>query len=182
MRRLVNMTNNNNIIRAMERMNDIIDEMKSLYNEFESLVNESEEEKIEDLDSYENIPEDELDELIDEEYKAWAEANFGDEETYDDDEEYDEEDEDEEPIYDIYFTPEQFETILAKFEDLPFGYVYDEQEDEYIVRMDEELADEINEKLEYMRYVAKYEDYYLAEAERILSVQNSIYYGIHYNM
>jgi hypothetical protein len=180
MRRLVNMTNNNNIIRAMERMNDIIDEMKSLYNEFESIINESIEEKIEDLDSYENIPEEDMEELIDEEYEAWVEANFGDEEIYDDDEEDDEEDE--EPIYDIYFTPEQFETILEKFEELPFGYRYDAQDDEYIVRMDEELADEINEKLEYMRYVAKYEDCYLAEAERILSVQNSIYYGIHYNM
>jgi hypothetical protein len=181
MRRLVNMTNNNNIIRAMERMNDIIDEMKSLCNEFESIINESEEEQIEDLNSNENMPEEDMEELIDEEYEAWAEANFDDEETYDDEED-DEEDEDEEPIYNIYFTPEQFETILEKFEELPFGYVYDAQEDEYIVRMDEELADEINEELEHMRYVAKYEDCYLAEAERILSVQNSIYYGIHYNM
>jgi hypothetical protein len=170
------MKNNVNVIRAMERMSDIIDEMKILYNEFESLINESKEEQIEDLD----IPEEDMEESIDEEYEAWVEANFGDEEMYDDEEEDDEEDED--PIYDIYFTPEQFETILEKFEDLPFGYKYDEQEDEYIVRMDEELADEINEKLEYMRYVAKYEDCYLAEAERILSVQNSIYYGIHYNM
>jgi hypothetical protein len=169
------MTNNVNAIRAMERMNDIIDEMKSLYNEFESIINESKEEQIEDLD----IPEEDMEESIDEEYEAWVEANFGDEEIYDDEED---DEEDEEPIYDIYFTPEQFETILEKFEELPFGYVYDAQEDEYIVRMDEELADEINEKLEYMRYVAKYEDCYLAEAERILSVQNSIYYGIHYNM
>ena len=169
------MTNNVNAIRAMERMNDIIDEMKSLYNELESIINESKEEQIEELD----ITEEDMEESIDEEYEAWVEANFGDEEIYDDEED---DEEDEEPIYDIYFTPEQFETILEKFEELPFGYEYDAQEDEYIVRMDEELADEINEKLEYMRYVAKYEDCYLAEAERILSVQNSIYYGIHYNM
>ena len=76
------MKNNVNVIRAMERMNDIIDEMKLLYNEFESLINESKEEKIEDLDSYENIPEEELGELIDEEYLACVEAYFGDEETY----------------------------------------------------------------------------------------------------
>ena len=76
------MKNNVNVIRAMERMNDIIDEMKLLYNEFESLINESKEEQIEDLDSYENIPEEELGELIDEEYLACVEANFGDEETY----------------------------------------------------------------------------------------------------
>ena len=175
------MKNNVNAIRAMERMNDIIDEMKSLYNEFESIINESKEEKIEDLDSYENIPEEELEELIDEEYEAWVEANFGDEETYDDEEE-DDDDEDEEPeIYDIYFTPEQFETILDNFEKLPFGYVYDAQEDEYIVKMDEDLADEINDKIEYMKYVAKYEDCCLAEVERLISVQNSIYYGIRYS-
>ena len=39
------MKNNVNLIRVMERMNDIIDEMKLLYNEFESLINESKEEK-----------------------------------------------------------------------------------------------------------------------------------------
>ena len=74
------MKNNVNIIRAMERMNDIIDEMKLLYNEIESLINESKEEKIEDLDSYENIPEEKLEELLDEEYLAWVESNFDDEE------------------------------------------------------------------------------------------------------
>ena len=58
------MKNNVNAIRAMERMNDIIDEMKLLYNEFESLINESKEEQIEDLDSYENMPEEDLKDLI----------------------------------------------------------------------------------------------------------------------
>lgn len=167
------MKNNVNAIRAMERMNDIIDEMKLLYNEFESIINED------DLDSYENIPEEDMGELIDEEYKAWVEANFDDEEIDDDEEE---DDEDEEPIYNIYLTQEQFETLLEKFEELPFGYVYDAKEDEYIIRMDEDLADDINDKLDHMRYVAKYEDCCTAEAERILSLQNSIYYGIHYNL
>ena len=164
------MKNNVNVIRAMERMNDIIDEMKLLYNEFKSLINE-------DLDSYENIPEEDMEDLIDEEYKSWVEANFDDEEIYDDEED----EEDEEPIYNIYFTPEQFETILEKFEELPFGYVYNAKEDKYIVRMDEYLADEINDELEHMKYVAEYEDCCSAEVERIISVQNSIYYGIRYN-
>ena len=171
------MKNNVNVIRAMERMNDIIDEMKLLYNEFESIINESKEEKIEDLDSYENIPEEDMEDLIDEEYKAWVKANFDDEEIYDDEED----EENEELIYNIYFTPEQFETILEKFEELPFGYVYNAKEDKYIVRMDEYLADEINDELEHMKYVAEYEDCCSAEVERIISVQNSIYYGIRYN-
>lgn len=82
------MKNNVNVIRAMQRMNDIIDEMKLLYNEFESLVNESkEEEKIEDLDSYENIPKEKLEELLDEEYLAWLEDNLGIEEAIVDDDE-----------------------------------------------------------------------------------------------
>ena len=177
------MKNNVNAIRAMERMNDIINEMKSLYNEFESLINEPKEEKIEDLDSYENIPEEELEELIDEEYLAWAEANFDDEEIDNDDEEdYDDDDEEEPEIYDIYFTPEQFETLNEYVTNITFDYTFDSIEDEYIVKMDEDMADEINDILDHQAYIEKYEEYCRFNYERIISVQNSIYYGIHYNM
>ena len=57
------MNNNVNAIRTMERMNNIIEEMKQLQNELDALM------KSNDLDSYENIPEEELDDLIDPEYK-----------------------------------------------------------------------------------------------------------------
>ena len=57
------MNNNINAIRTMERMNNIIEEMKQLQNELDALMNSN------DLDSYENIPEEELDDLIDPEYK-----------------------------------------------------------------------------------------------------------------
>jgi len=177
------MKNNNAIIRTMERMQTIINEMKDLYNEFELLVNNNED----DLDSYENIPEEDLKDLINEEYNededpeylAWVEANFGEENEYN--EEEDEEDE-EEPIYNIYFTQEQFETLLENFEELPFGYVYDTKEEEYIVRMDENLADEIFDELDHLEYIALYEECYRAKYERIRSVRNAIYYGTHYNM
>ena len=173
------MKNNVNAIRAMERMNDIINEMKSLYNEFESLINESKEEKIEDLDSYENIPEEELEELIDEEYLAWVEANF-DDETY---VEEDDDDEDEEPeIYDIYFTQEQFETLTEYVTNITFDYIFDSTENEYLIKMDEDMADEINEILDHQAYIEKYEEYCRFNYERIISVQNSIYYGIHYSL
>jgi hypothetical protein len=181
MRRLVNMKNNVNAIRAMERMNDIIDEMKLLYNEFESLLHESKEEQIEDLDSYENIPEEELEELIDEEYLAWVEANFGDEET--NDEEDDDEDEDEEPeIYDIYLSPEEFETLNEYVTDIPFGYTFDSVEDEYLVKMDEDMVYEIGEILDHQAYIEEYEEYCRPRYERIVAVQNAIYYGVHYNL
>ena len=49
------MNNNINAIRTMERMNNIIEEMKQLQNELDALMNSN------DLDSYENIPEEELD-------------------------------------------------------------------------------------------------------------------------
>lgn len=174
------MKNNVNAIRAMERMNAIIDEMKSLYNEFKSLINESKEERIEDLDSYENIPEEELEDLIDEEYLAWVEANFDDEEY---DEEEDDDDEEEEPeIYNIYLTQEQFETLNEYVTDVPFGYVYNAKEDEYIIRMDKDVADEIHEILEHQAYIEKYEEYCRFNYERIVAVQNSIYYCIHYNL
>ena len=175
------MKNNVNAIRAMERMNDIINEMKLLYNEFESLINESKEEKIEDLDSYENIPEEELEELIDEEYLAWVEANFGDEET--NDEEDDDEDEDEEPeIYDIYLSPEEFETLNEYVTDIPFGYTFDSIEDEYLVKMDEDMVYEIGEILEHQAYIEEYEECCRPRYERIVALQNAIYYGVHYNL
>ena len=175
------MKNNVNAIRAMERMNDIIDEMKLLYNEFESLLNESKEEQIEDLDSYENIPEEELEDLIDEEYLAWVEANFSDEET--NDEEDDDEDEDEEPeIYNIYLSPEEFETLNEYVTDVPFGYTFDSTENEYLIKMDEDMADEIDEILDHQAYIAEYEECCSASYERIVAVQNAIYYGVHYNL
>ena len=186
------MKNNVNVIRTMERMNDIIDEMKLLYNEFESLLNEAKEEKIEDLDSYENIPEEELEELIDEEYLAWVEANFGDEEIDDEfsacvkanfSDEDDDEDEDEEPeIYNIYLSPEEFETLNEYVTDIPFGYTFDSTENEYLVKMDDDMVDEIHDILEHHAYIEEYEECCRPRYERIVAVQNAIYYGVHYNL
>ena len=185
------MKNNVNAIRVMERMSDIIDEMKLLYNEFESLINESKEEKIEDLDSYENIPEEELEELIDEEYLAWVEANFDDEEIDDEfsacvkanfsDEEDDDEDE-EDVIYDIYLSPEEFETLNEYVTDVPFGYTFDSIENEYLIKMDRDMADEIDDILDHQAYIEEYEECCRSSYERIAAVQNAIYYGLHYNL
>ena len=64
------MNKNVNVIRTMERMNNIIEEMKQLQNELDALMNSN------DLDSYENIPEEELDDLIDPEYKEEVRKSY----------------------------------------------------------------------------------------------------------
>ena len=65
------MTNNTNIIRAMERLNSIIEEMKKLHEEFEAIVADNEivdngiveNDYCDDLDSFENLSEEELEDL-----------------------------------------------------------------------------------------------------------------------
>ena len=64
------MNNNIKAIRTMERINNIIEEMKQLQNELDELMNSN------DLDSYENIPEEELDDLIDSEYKEEVRKSY----------------------------------------------------------------------------------------------------------
>lgn len=64
------MNNNINEIRTMERVNNIIEEIKQLQNELDTLMNRN------DLDSYENIPEEELDDLIDPEYKEAVRESY----------------------------------------------------------------------------------------------------------
>ena len=67
------MNNNINAIRTMERMNNIIEEMKQLQIELDVLMNNNNDD---DLDSYENIPEEELDDLIDPEYKETKRKSY----------------------------------------------------------------------------------------------------------
>lgn len=158
-------------INTIERMNEIINEMKKLQEELETIINTN------DLESYENIPDEDIDDLIDDEYEAWVEANFGEDNENDDEEE----DEEEPKIYDIYFSIEDFETLNEYLDEIPFGYVFDSTENEYIVKMDEDMADEIKEQLEKWAYIEKYERLCSAAYYRIVSVQNAIYYNIHYS-
>ena len=187
---------NNNAIRTIERMNNIINEMKELRDEFESILNQINNEKellvnddCEDLDSYENIPEEDLKDLINEEYNededpeylAWVEANFGEDNENDDNDDDDEEIEEPE-IYNIYFSIENFETLMDYLGEIPFGYVFDSTENEYLVRMDEDMVDEIKELLEKWAYIEKYERLCSPAYYRIVAVQNAIYYSTHYNL
>ena len=169
MKKLVNIHS----INAIERMNEIINEMKKLQEEFETIINTNE------LDSYENIPDEDIDDLLDDEYKAWVEANFDEDDENDDD---DDDEEIEEPeIYDIYLSIENFETLKDYLDEIPFGYVFDSTENEYVIKMDEDMVDEIKELLEKWAYIEKYERLCSAAYYRIVRLQNAIYYSTHYN-
>ena len=162
-------------INALERMNEIINEMKKLQEEFETIINTNE------LDSYENIPDEDIDDLLDDEYKAWVEANF-DEENENNDDDDDEEEIEEPEIYNIYFSIENFETLMDYLGDkIPFGYVFDSIENEYVVRMDEDMVDEMKELLEKWAYIEKYERLCSAAYYRIVRVQDALYYSTRYN-
>lgn len=67
------MNKNINAIRTMERMNNIIEELKQLQKDFDVLLNNDYDN---DLDSYENISEEELDDLIDPEYKEAVRKSY----------------------------------------------------------------------------------------------------------
>ena len=176
------MTMNNNMMNVIERMQQIIGELVELQDELNKLMNKDETNNLtndEDLDSYENIPDEDMDELLDDEYKAWVEANFGEENEIDDD---DDEEEIEEPeIYNIYFSIENFETLNEYLDELPFGYVFDSTENEYLVRMDEDMVYEMKELLEKWAYIEKYERLCTPAYYRIVAVQNAIYYHTHYD-
>ena len=175
-------------INTLERMSEIINEMKKLQEEFETIINTNNLESYEnisdededDLDSYENISDEDEDDLLDDEYKVWVEANFDEDDENDDD---DDDEEIEEPeIYNIYFSIENFETLMDYLGDeIPFGYVFDSTENEYVVRMDEDMVDEIKELLEKWAYIEKYERLCSAAYYRIVRVQNALYYNTHYN-
>ena len=164
---------NNNIMNAIERMQQIIGDLVELQNELDKLMNQ------EDLDSYENIPDEDIDDLLDDEYKAWVEANFDEDNENDDD---DDEEIEEPEIYNIYFTIENFETLMEYLDEIPFGYVFDSIENEYLVRMDEDMVYEMEELLEKWSYVEKYENLCSEAYYRLVAVRNAIYYGVHYNM
>ena len=72
--------NNNNMMNVIERMQQIIGELVELQNELDKLMDNDKTNNLtndDDLDSYENIPDEDIDDLLDDEYKAWVEANFG---------------------------------------------------------------------------------------------------------
>lgn len=201
------MTNNTNIIRAMERMNSIIEEMKKLHEEFKAIFvdNEieekeenNEEAKVEndysdDLDSFENLSEEELEGLLTDEYKEAMSEEMNEELT---DEEmteliendyYDWEndlDDDEEEIitYKINFNEEEFALLYEITNDIPYGYVHNTLTNEFIVTVDDDTLYDIKEKLDLQRSYELYENCNRFAAERITDLLNIIYLEQKYTM
>ena len=162
---------NTNAIRMMKRMNDVINEMRKLQDEFEELMNlnnpeltdkEMTETIDEDLDEYENLSE-EVEELIEDEYDEFED-------------EYDEfEDDDEEELYNVYLSEEQFEAFFEVTSDIPYGYVHDRIDNKYLIILDEDTIYDVEERLEKEYYYRKYEYCSSNAAREIVDIQNEIY-------
>ena len=155
----------NNIIRAIERMNGIIEEMRQLREEFEAIVADTEVveyEHIEDLDSFENLSEEELEGLLSDEYKEAMLEEMNEELTdeemteliendyYDWENDLDDEDDEEEiEIFKINFDEEEFKLLYELTNDIPYGYVHNTLTNKFIVTVDEDTLYDIKEKLNY---------------------------------
>ena len=157
------MTNNTNIIRAMERMNSIIEEMKQLHDEFEAIVAANE------IVENEELTDEEMTELIESDYYDW-ENDLGD-------------DEEEEIItYKINFNEEEFALLYEITNDIPYGYLHNTLTNEYIVTVDEDTLYDVKEKLDMTRSYELYENCNRFAAERITDLLNIIYLEKRYRM
>ena len=157
------MTNNTNIIRAMERMNSIIEEMKQLHDEFEAIVAANE------IVENEELTDEEMTELIENDYYDW---------------ENDLDDDDEEEIitYKINFNEEEFALLYEITNDIPYGYLHNTLTNEYIVTVDEDTLDDIKERLDEARSYELYENCNRIVAEEITNLLNIIYLEERYMM
>lgn len=158
------MTNNTNIIRAMERMNSIIEEMKKLHEEFEAIVADNE------IVENEELTDEEMTELIENDYYDWEN-------------DLDEDDDDEEIItYKINFNEEEFALLYEITNDIPYGYLHNTLTNEYIINADEETLDDIKERLDRTRSYELYENCNRFAAEEITNLLNIIYLEERYVM
>lgn len=159
------MTNNTNIIKAMERMNSIIEEMKKLHEEFEAIVVANE------IVENEELTDEEMTELIENDYYDW-ENDLGD----------DDEEEEEIMTYKINFNEEEFELFYEITNDIPYGYLHNTLTNEYIVTIDEDIIYDIKEKLDIASSYELYENCNRFAAERITNLLNIIYLEQRYTM
>jgi hypothetical protein len=81
--------------------------------------------------------------------------------------------------YTMYLSAEEFELLHSITSEVPYGYrVVEEEEEEYELKLTEDMLDEIKDLLEREAYVQKYEEYNRARYEEIVDLQNSIYYEL----
>lgn len=78
--------------------------------------------------------------------------------------------------YTMYLSGEEFELLYSLTSEVPYGYRV--VEEEYEIKLTEDMLDEIRDLLEREAYVQKYEEYNRARYEEIVDLQNSIYYEL----
>ena len=91
----------------------------------------------------------------------------------------------EERIYTMYLSVDEFAIMHPITESIPYGYYYfkdkDQDEGEFIVQVKgEEMLYQMKEKLQYEEYVQEYEEYNSFKVAEIRSVLNSIYEELGY--
>ena len=70
--------------------------------------------------------------------------------------------------YTLYLESEEFELLNSIVKELK--HEYDEEEQEYVVIVDEDMLYDIKEKLEYEAYIQEYEECNSYQANRITSL------------
>ena len=78
--------------------------------------------------------------------------------------------------YTMYLSGGEFELLYSITSEVPYGYRV--VEEEYEIKLTEEMLDKIEDLLEREAYVQKYEEYNRARYEEIVDLQNSIYYEL----
>ena len=91
----------------------------------------------------------------------------------------------EERIYTMYLSVDEFTIMHSITESIPYGYYYfkdkDQDEGEFIVRVKgEEMLYQMKEKLQYEEYVQEYEEYNSFKVAEIRSILNGIYEELGY--
>ena len=70
-------------------------------------------------------------------------------------------------MYTMYLEAEEFELLYSITKEVGYKYSYDENEKEYIITLNENELDDIQDKLDHESYVQEYEEYNSYQADRV---------------
>jgi len=70
-------------------------------------------------------------------------------------------------MYTMYLEAEEFELLYSITKEVGYEYSYDENEKEYIITIDEDELDAIQDKLDYESYIQEYEECNSYQSNRI---------------
>jgi len=70
-------------------------------------------------------------------------------------------------MYTIYLEAKEFELLYSITKEVGYEYSYDENEKEYIITIDEDELDAIQDKLDYESYIQEYEECNSYQSNRI---------------